>query len=61
MQHVDTNTQEFRDALAEARACEKRTGKRHYITWCVPEQCWHVCGQMPLMGTWFDAEGIRHG
>ena len=47
-------------ALAFARAAERDTGTYHYVS------KWHdgtfeVTARMPLIGEWYDADGIRHG
>ena len=46
-------------ALLAAKVNEQRTGKRHYVERSIG--CWVVTTRMPLLGEWYDADGIRHG
>ncbi len=47
------------EAVAEARTAERRTGDRHYAV--RTRAGWIVDTRMPLLGEWYDADGIRHG
>jgi len=53
------NTKE--DAVHLAKVRERGSGERHYALWSQAEHLWHVTDNMPLLGEWYDADGIRHG
>lgn len=47
-------------ALANARRAERETDRAHYVVQ------WHdgrfsVTDRMPIIGVWFDSDGIKHG
>ena len=48
------------DALHEARRRERSSEQRHYVGRTF-EGTWWVTSEMPLLGEWYDSDGIRHG
>lgn len=46
-------------ALSQAWALERRTGTPRYVVKTVDG--YEVTDRMPLLGTWWTADGIRHG
>jgi len=51
------------EVIYAAQEMEANTGSRAYVVRSVAtgEPCWEVTDRMPLLGTWFDSSGIRHG
>lgn len=47
-------------ALECAKLTERETGKPHYVVRCFPD-VYEVTDRMPLLGTWWTSDGIRHG
>jgi len=48
-------------AIIQARKHERSTGERHYIVWSVPDDFWIITKKMPMLGEWYDSDGVRHG
>jgi len=61
------------DALASAKKKEYTTGTRYFVEYSgtssvLPslligeeKNCWIVSSSLPYFGTWYDADGHRHG
>jgi hypothetical protein len=49
-----------RPALTQAKRLETRTGRPHYVSRIFPDG-YTVTDRMPLVGTWWSSDGVRHG
>ena len=52
---------ELQSTLIEARSWQKRNGICRYVVWNVPMNCYSITDRMPLLGEWYDSDGVRHG
>ena len=57
---IDKTTKR-KNAISNAKRRENKTNIHHYAVWCVPDDDYIVTDSMPMMGEWYDADGIRHG
>ena len=49
-----------KERVIEAKSYEMKSGNRCYVVWSVPMNCYLTQERMPLMGEWYDSDGVRH-
>jgi hypothetical protein len=59
---MDTQSKQAQlaEKIIEAKSYEKTSGKYCYVVYSVPMQSYLTTSRMPIMGEWYDADGVRH-